>query len=301
MPILKNKIIKKIIISSLIIIPILAISKLDTPPVKDILFMNKNGELVSGIRCATKDISDDPNIKKSIDNISKWRQNNPIRDKLVTIPIAFHVITNDNGEGNVSDDRLLQQVAALNSAYENININFNIKSIDRTKNNFYYNAVPGIQEYIMKYFLNIDPANILNIYINKPGDNILGFATFPWMYSESNFLHGVVILNESLPGGTAENYNLGKTAVHEIGHYMGLYHTFNNGCAAPGDMVDDTPYHANANYGCPVGTDTCAQEGLDPVYNFMNYTYDTCMDSFTDDQFTRVDWALTNYKPSLIN
>ena len=98
----------------------------------------------------------------------------------------------------------------------------------------------------MKWLLADDPAHRLNMHTGNLSGGFLGRATFPWMYPESSFMHGVVILNESLPGGSTAPYSEGDTCTHEVGHYLGLYHTFEkhtneNGCVPPGDEVEDTP------------------------------------------------------------
>jgi hypothetical protein len=220
------------------------------------------------------------------------------------IKIAFHVIYNPTtGEGNISQALIDAQVAKLNSDYAGTGFTFTLATVDRTANTSYFGMTPGsASEKKAKAALAKDPAHRFNIYTAKPGQGLLGWATFPWSYAETNTMHGVVIHYASVPGGTLAPYNLGRTLVHEAGHYLGLYHTFQGGCVAPGDQVDDTPYEASAAFGCPTGRNTCtALAGNDPINNFMDYTDDACMFQFSAGQTVRMQSSVGTYRPSLLN
>lgn len=216
-----------------------------------------------------------------------------------TISVYFHVITSGSGQGDISNGEIAAQLAVLNDAFAGSGFAFNLVATDRTANDAWYTAGPGsTAERDMKSALRQGSADDLNLYANNMGGGLLGWATFPSSYSTSPSLDGVVVLNESLPGGTAAPYNQGDTATHEVGHWMGLYHTFQGGCNAKrGDFVADTAAERSPAYGCPDGRDSCKrQAGLDPIHNFMDYTDDACMDHFTTGQGTRMQAQWTAYR-----
>ncbi|MHB8997937.1 MAG: zinc metalloprotease [Thermoanaerobaculia bacterium] len=214
------------------------------------------------------------------------------------INVYFHVITSTSGQGSLSSGDIGAQMNVLNDAFGPWGWTFNLVSVDTTANNTWFTAGYGTTaEAQMKAALRQGGAGDLNFYTTNPGGGLLGWATFPWSYASDPSDDGVVVLYSSLPGGSAAPYNLGDTGTHEVGHWMGLYHTFQGGCNRKrGDYVDDTPSERSAAYGCPTGRDTCRGGGLDPIENFMDYTDDACMDRFTAGQDARMDTAFTSYR-----
>lgn len=216
-----------------------------------------------------------------------------------TIDVYFHVINDGSGiaNGDVPDSMINAQVSVLNAAYAGTGWTFNLVGVTRTTNGAWYTAGPGTSaETAMKSALRQGTADDLNIYSNNMGGGLLGWATFPSSYNADPLDDGVVILFSSMPGGTAAPYNLGDTATHEVGHWMGLYHTFQGGCSKTGDVVSDTPAERSAAYGCPVGRDSCSATGVDPIFNFMDYTDDSCMDRFSLGQDARMDQQFSTYR-----
>jgi Pregnancy-associated plasma protein-A len=212
-----------------------------------------------------------------------------------TIHVYFHVIT-DGAEGDYSMTTIQQQMDVLNMAYAgfyggaNTGFQFDLAGVDYTDNADWYAQETPEAEVDMKAALKEGGPTDLNVY-STSGGPYLGWAYYPKIvvYKQYQVLDGIVIDGRSMPGGPyGDHYSLGHTLTHEAGHYLGLAHTFEQGCIGHGDYVDDTPAEAEPTAGCPEDKDTCPTPGLDPIHNYMDYSYDSCYDQFTDGQTTRM-------------
>ncbi|KAH9050092.1 Metalloprotease, partial [Lactarius hengduanensis] len=196
------------------------------------------------------------------------------------INVFFHVISEDGTPqgGN------LTLINVLNDGFAGSGLSFKLVDVTRTVNaDWFNNAAPNSpQQTVMKKSLYKGGAADLNIYsIGFNSTDHLGYATFPFYYNTNPKDDGVVFRYFSVPGGTAGPYNQGKTVTHEVGHWVGLLHTFQGGCEVPGDYVLDTAAEASPAFGCQSGRDTCKEPGIDPIHNYMDYSDDSCMNQFT--------------------
>ncbi|KAH8830204.1 metalloprotease [Flagelloscypha sp. PMI_526] len=219
------------------------------------------------------------------------------------IKVHFHIIyQKENYKGGyIPPEQIAAQMVVLNTAFSlpvHTGLYFEYGSTTYYKNATWFNyASQGYSSQDeMKIKTRKGGKRTLNIWtVGFTGSGLLGRALFvyrPWD-------DGIVVLFSSFPGGSTEYYNRGQTVTHEVGHWVGLYHTFQGGCDSPGDYVSDTPAEASPAFGCPKGRDTCTapgEESPDPIENFMDYTVDACMNQFTIGQANRTRVQLKTYR-----
>jgi hypothetical protein len=239
------------------------------------------------------------------------RQVEPRLASRIWIPVYVHVIKGTHrGEGvPAGPKRIKRLIRILNLGFAgdqsgrvvDTRYRFGLRKIDYTKRDGWHHAYfNGPRDQRMKRALHRGNARTLNLYINGGGPKaypVLGWSRFPWQYRSAPKLDGVSVNMAALPGGKARGYNRGDTVIHETGHWLGLFHTFQGGCGTQGDLVADTPAEDEPSYYCETTRDTCpADPGLDPVRNFMDYSLDSCMTNFTPLQARRMDSAFEKWR-----
>lgn len=218
----------------------------------------------------------------------------------VEIPVYVHVL-HDEDHGRLSTETIDAQIQVLNRSFggeyggRDTGFGFVLKGVTSTDNARWYRE-PERYEAEFKKRLHKGGPQTLNIYSADLGDKNLGWANAPWEYRSDPEMDGVVVHSGSLPGGALSDFDRGFTASHEVGHWLGLYHTFQDGCGGSGDRVSDTPPERNATEGCPSDKNTCPAAGTDPVHNFMDYSHDACMREFTAKQSERMHKVWTAYR-----
>ncbi len=266
----------------------------------DTVFADHEAFAAAGARCATPVPTDAQRAAVAKAAAARGLQANATGN--VIIPIQYIHITN-GATGAITEQQRLDQTAVLNEAYNIHGFEFCYDPVAypprETSNAAWFTMTPNsLAELRAKTTLGREPKKFLNFYTANPGGGLLGWANFPFPAIDVA-RDGVVCLHSSLPGGSTARFNLGDTGTHEVGHWLGLFHTFEGGCFGGGDEVADTQAHPDADLGCPSTGPSCNPPASSPVHNFMNYVDDACMDHFTTGQGARARSIVSLFRPQL--
>ncbi len=243
-------------------------------------------------------------------------------DSVRTIPVVVHII-HDGGSENISDAQVESQIRVLNEDFrKKAGTNGDGNGVDTDVKFCLANLSPdgnctnGIvriqspltdhqsyQRSLLKELSFWDNARYLNIYVVKDiNGNVGGYSSFPGGPPDED---GVVV-RHNLFGTMGTASGLGRTSTHELGHWMGLYHTFNNGCGndlcTDGDYVCDTPPVREPNRSCPINANSCTNDQPDmndQVRNYMDYTSDACQNMLTYGQYLRIQASLDTFRTEI--
>jgi len=279
--------------------------------------------------CGTMDVLDrqikeDPMIQKNMEEIERQTKeylrkypNGSGQRAVITIPVVVHVVYNSSVPAqNISDAQIQSQIDVLNQDFSATNADLNLvpsffqPAIGNIEVQFCLavqdpngNSTPGItrkSSAVTNWFTNDNvkklsaggvnpwnPAHYLNIWVCSIGNGILGYAQFP---GGSSATDGVVIDYRYFGTiGITGQYNKGRTATHEVGHWLNLRHIWGDENCGD-DLVSDTPTHNTANYYCYAypHNSTCSGNPAEMTMNYMDYTPDACMQMFSKGQKTRM-------------
>jgi len=277
-------------------------------------------------RCASQEVlqeklAADPGLRERMQQIEAYtakvlRNRSEYRllsDGTIEIPVYFHVLYRSTDE-NISDEQLQSQVDVLNEDFTNTNADrtkvplhfqdeqttvgirftwdktkhlrrkYSSKRSWSTNDDMKFDSKGGSNVYLPEQYLNIWVVNKMTSY----GSTILGYAQFPG----GSWATDGVVLGHNYTGRTGKvsaPYHRGRTATHEVGHWINLRHIWGDATCG-NDFVDDTPQHNTSNGGCPAADhkSTCTGTPLEMWMNYMDYTYDECMYMFTHKQRDRM-------------
>jgi pregnancy-associated plasma protein-A len=226
----------------------------------------------------------------------------------ITVPVYFHVVTGEDSSSKalVTQGMATAQIQAMNNAYRPTGFSFNLQGTDFHANNSWATGDdPNMQSALRK-----GGYGALNIYfLTNVTGGVLGQCSMPTNVggnpAPAQFsTDGCIIHAGTMPGAPSGfslyGYSEGMTAVHETGHWLGLFHPFEGNSCDPsqsGDYIADTPVQSTATNGCPASKDSCpSQPGSDSIHNYMDYSTDACYTSFTDDQISRMQSFWPEYR-----
>ncbi|HOC43355.1 MAG TPA: zinc metalloprotease [Thermoanaerobaculales bacterium] len=279
-----------------------------------------------GMRCGTPDSSFHPEVQLDAPGDCSMAITNPdpsyAPGPIYEIPVVVHIITAADGvTGDLSDALVQSQIDVLNEDYLAIagtaggggtytGVRWVLAATDphgdpttgitRTANASWFN---DNDEQGFKTALMWDPHRYLNFYTNNT--QYLGYSWFP-QWGVGGWQDGIVINYQAFGRpSTMPPYHLGRTATHEVGHWVGLLHTFEGGCGNPdqpycystADKICDTEPDATSHFYCTPGT-SCGSYPI-PIENYMEYTNDACMTRFSEEQMLRLRCAITSYRPNV--
>ncbi len=226
----------------------------------------------------------------------------PVTDNLgiVNIPVVVHVVYS-NSQQNISDEQINSQIDVLNADFRATNadassapaefadlvadseVSFTLSAVYRHSNS---RTDWGTNDAVKAAYPPVSPSNTLNIWVANIGGGILGYAQFPGGPAATD---GVVIAPQFFgnTGFVSAPYDKGRTATHEVGHYLNLRHIWGDGRCRQDDFVADTPDSDGPNYGCP-SYPTVNCKSADMTMNYMDYVYDECMYMFSEGQKARM-------------
>ncbi|KAG8773579.1 hypothetical protein FRC15_001924 [Serendipita sp. 397] len=212
--------------------------------------------------------------------------------KPASVNVVWHNVYASTQAGNVgwlSDDLINKQMAQLNRDYRGL-FTFKLTKINHVLNNIWHDKADtgNAEEAAMKKALRVGGPETLNIYsISMKSSSFIGYSSFPQDYNGNKVNDGIIITYTVLMNGGRPEYSLGRTLTHEVGHWTGLFHVFQGGCA-DGDGLSDTAPQAGPNFGCPTFADSCPGGRVDNIHNYMDYTNDACRTQFTKQQKARM-------------